>query len=340
MKAIEQDEYGTDVMEFRDVDRPVAGDGEVLVEVRAAGLNIADWYIMTGTPYLLRVAGYGLRRPKVKIRGTDVAGRVAAVGRGVTRFKPGDDVFGWCEGSLAEYASAEEGALARKPDGLTFEQAAGLPLAGYTAVQALRDHGRVQAGQKVLVNGASGGIGTLAVQIAKALGAEVTGVCGPGNVELVRSLGADHVIDYSRADFTRGDERYDLVLDNVGNHSLSALRRVLTPRGTLVPNSGGSGRWVGGAKRVFQAMLLSLFVRHRVKPFIAQGRLENLDVLSELVEAGKLTPVVGRTYPLRDAAEALAHVAEGHARGKVVLTVQAGAVQREGSRRSGLDGGV
>ncbi|WP_033441584.1 NAD(P)-dependent alcohol dehydrogenase [Saccharothrix sp. NRRL B-16314] len=321
MKAIEQDEYGTDVMEFRDVDRPLVGDDEVLVKVHAAGLNIADWYIMTGTPYVLRMAGYGLRRPKAKIRGTDVAGRVEAVGRNVTGFAPGDDVFGWCEGSLAEYATAKEGALLRKPDGLTFEQAAAVPLAGYTALQALRDHGQVGAGQKILVNGASGGIGTFAVQIAKAFGAEVTGVCGPGNVELVRSLGADHVIDYSRSDFTRGDERYDLVLDNVGNHSLSALRKVLTPRGTLVPNSGGRGRWLGGAKRVLQAMLLSLFVRHRVKPFIAQARLENLVALAGLVDAGQLTPVVGRTYPRGDAAEALAHVAEGHARGKVVVTV-------------------
>ena len=325
MKAIVQDKYGSpEVLELRDIDKPEIGDDEVLVRIRAAGVNPADWAIMSGLPYIARPV-YGLRKPKNAVRGTDVAGTVEAVGTGVTRLQPGDEVFGWCSGlggAFAEYASVSEEALALKPANLSFEQAAAVPMAGLVALQALRDHGGVRAGQKVLINGASGGIGTFAVQIAKALGAEVTGVCSTRNVEMVRSIGADHVIDYTREDFTQKDQRYDFILDNVANHSLSDLRRALTPTGTLVPNGGGfDNRWFASGGRVISAHVLKRFVSHRLRPFLVSPKFEDLVVLKELIEAGKVTPVIDRTYPLSEASQAIGHVGEGHARGKVVITV-------------------
>ena len=258
---------------------------------------------MSGLPYIARPV-YGLRKPKNAVRGTDVAGTVEAVGTGVRRLQPGDEVFGWCGGlggAFAEYASVSEDALAPKPANLSFEQAAAVPMAGFVALQALRDHGGVRAGQRVLINGASGGIGTFAVQIAKALGAEVTGVCSTRNVDMVRSIGADHVIDYTQEDFTRKDQRYDFILDNVANHSLSDLRRALTPTGTLVPNGGGfDNHWFASGGRVISAHALKRFVSHRLRPFLVSPKFEDLVVLKELIEAGKLTPVIDRTYPLSE----------------------------------------
>ncbi len=322
MKAIVQDKYGSGaVLEARDIGTPEIGPGEVLVRVRAAGVNPADWAIMSGLPYIARPV-YGLRRPKVGVRGTDVAGEVVAVGAGVTRFQPGDEVFGWVNGAYAEFASARDGALALKPASLTFEQAASVPLAGMVALQALRDHGKVGPGQKVLINGASGGIGTFAVQIAKALGAEVTAVASTRNLDLVRSLGADHVVDYTREDFTRSGRQYDYILDNVANHSLGRLRRALTPTGTLVPNGGNFGnRWFAGGGRVISATVMSRFVSQALRPFLVAPNLEDLLVLKELIEAGKVMPVIDRTYPLSETNRALDHVGSGHARGKVAITM-------------------
>jgi NADPH:quinone reductase-like Zn-dependent oxidoreductase len=321
MKAMVQDTYGSaEVLELRDIDKPEIGDDEVLVRVRAAGVNPADWAVMSGLPYVARPV-YGMRKPKNAVRGTDVAGVVEAVGTGVTRFRPGDEVFGWCVGAYAEYASVSEGALVLKPANLTFEQAAAVPMAGLVALQALRDRGNVQAGQTVLVNGASGGIGTFAVQIAKSLGADVTGVCSTRNVDLVRSIGADHVIDYTQEDFTRSEQRYDFILDNVANHSLSDLRRALTPTGTLVPNGGGfDNHWFAGGGRVIKAHVVSRFVSHKLRPFLVSFNLDDLVALKELVEAGKITPVIDRTYPLSETPQAIAHVGGGHARGKVAIT--------------------
>src|ERR687897_74368 len=321
MKAIVQDKYGSpEVLELRDIDKPAIGDDEVLVRIRAAGVNPADWAIMSGLPYIARPV-YGLRKPKNAVRGTDVAGTIEAVGTGVTRLQPGDEVFGWCSGlggAFAEYASVSEDALALKPANLSFEQAAAVPMAGLVALQALRDHGGVRAGQKVLINGASGGIGTFAVQIAKALGAEVTGVCSTRNVEMVRSIGADQVIDYTREDFTQTGQRYDFILDNVANHSLSDLRRALTPTGTLVPNGGGfDNHWFASGGCGISAHVLKRFVSHRLPPFLVSPTLEDLVVLTELIEAGKVTPVIDRTYPLSEASQAIGHVEEGHTQGKV-----------------------
>jgi NADPH:quinone reductase-like Zn-dependent oxidoreductase len=325
IKAVVQDTYGPlDVLETREIDRPEIGDEEALVRVRAAGVNPADWAIMGGLPYIARPV-YGLRKPKNAVRGTDVAGTVEAVGAGVRRLPPGEDVFGWCGGlggAFAEYASVSEDALELKPANLTFEQDAAVPTAGFVALQALRDHGNVRAGQKVLINGASGGIGTFAVQIAKALGAEVTGVCSTRNVDMVRSIGADHVIDYTREDFTRMDRRYDFILDNVANHSMSDLRRALTRTGTLVPNGGGfDNHWFAGSGRVVSAHVLNRFVSHTLRPFLVSPNLEDLVILKELIEAGKVTPVIDRTYPLSEAPEAVGHVGGGHARGKVAVSV-------------------
>jgi NADPH:quinone reductase-like Zn-dependent oxidoreductase len=323
MLAMVQDMYGSaEVLELRDIDKPEIGDDEVLVRVRAAGVNPADWAIMSGLPYIARPV-YGIRKPKNAVRGTDVAGQVEAVGTGVTRFRPGDEVFGWCVGAYAEYASVSEDALAFKPANLTFEQAASVPMAGLVALQALRDQGNVQAGQTVLINGASGGIGTFAVQIAKSLGAHVTGVCSTRNVDLVRSIGADHIIDYVQEDFTRSGERYDFILDNVANHSLSDLRRALTPTGALVPNGGGfDNHWFASGGRVIRANVLKRSVDHRLRPFLLSPKLEDLVALKELIEAGKITPVIDRTYPLSETPEAIGHVGEGHARGKVAITVE------------------
>jgi NADPH:quinone reductase-like Zn-dependent oxidoreductase len=325
MKAIVQDEYGSpDVLELRDIDKPEVGDDEVLVRVHAAGVNPGDWAITSGLPYIARPV-YGLRKPKNAVRGTDVAGTVEAVGAGVRRFRAGEEVFGWCGGlggAFAEYASVSEDALAPKPANLSFEEAAAVPMAGMVALQALRDRGNVRAGHKVLINGASGGIGTFAVQIAKALGAEVTGVCSTRNVEMVRSIGADHVIDYTREDFTHKDQRYDFILDNVANHTLSDLRGALTRTGTLVPNGGGfDNHWFASGGRVIGAHVLNRFVSQSLRPFIVSPKLEDLVVLGELIEAGEVTPVIDRAYPLSETPEAIDHVGGGHARGKVAVTV-------------------
>ena len=325
MKAIVQDVYGTaDVLELRDMPRPVPQDGEVLIEVRAAGVDPGVWHLMTGRPYLLRAMGFGLRAPKVRIRGRDLAGRVEAVGGNVTRFKPGDEVFGTAEGSFAGYVCAREDRLALKPANLTFEQAAVLPISGMTALQGVRDAGKVKAGQSVLVIGAAGGVGSFAVQIAKAFGATVTGVCSTSKLEVVRSVGADHVIDYTREEFLDGSRRYDLILDTAGNRPLTRLRRALTPKGTLVivGGEGGGGRVLAGFDRqILRAPLLSLFVSQSLRPMVAQETSADLAELAKLSESGKVTPLLDRTYPLSGAADAIRYLAEGHARGKVVVKI-------------------
>jgi NADPH:quinone reductase-like Zn-dependent oxidoreductase len=323
MKAIVQDTYGSaDVLRLRDVERPVIGEEEVLVRVRAAGVDRGVWHVMTGLPYPIRLAGYGLRKPKTPVPGMDVAGVVETVGSDVTRFRPGDQVFGVAKGAFAEFARAREDKLAPKPASLTFEQAAVVAISGLTALQGLRDHGRVEPGQRVLIIGASGGVGTYAVQLAKAFGAEVSGVCSTSKVDMVRSLGADHVIDYTRDDFAEGEQRYDLILDIGGNSSLSRLRRALTPEGTLVIAGGETGgRWLGGSDRQVRALLLSRFVGQKMGTFISRENHEDLLVLKELVESGKITPVIDRAYPLSEAPEAIRYLEQGHARGKVVITV-------------------
>jgi len=323
MKAIVQDTYGSsDVLELRDIERPEIEDHEVLVRVHAAGVDRGVWHLMAGLPYLVRIMGFGFRAPKVPVPGFDVAGRVEAVGTSVTRFRPGDEVYGTCRGSFAEYARAREDRLALKPANLTFEQAAAVPHGGLAALQALRDHGKLKPGQTVLIVGASGAVGTFAVQLAKALGAEVTGVASTAKVDLVRSLGADHVIDYRRDDVADGQRRYDLILDIGGNRSLSHLRRALTPHGTLVIVGGeGGGRWIGGFDRQIRAHMLSPFVGQKLGTFIAKESAEDLSALNELIEAGTLAPVIDRTYPLSEAPDAIRHVEAGHARGRVVITV-------------------
>lgn len=322
MKAIVQDEYGSaDALDLRDIEKPEIDDDEVLIRVHAAGVNIADWAIMNGLPYVARPV-YGLRKPKNPVRGSDVSGTVEAVGAGVTRLHPGDEVFGESVGSFAEYATGTGGKLAPKPANLTFEQAAAVPMAGLVALQALSEHGDVRAGQKILINGASGGIGTFAVQIAKSLGAEVTGVCSTRNMDMVRSLGADHVIDYSHENFTQMNQRYDFILDNVANHSMSELRGALTPEGTLVPNGGGfDNHWFASGGRMINAYALKRFVSHKLRPFLVSSKFEDLVPLKELIEAGKVVPVIDRTYPLSEASQAIRYVGEGHTRGKVVITL-------------------
>jgi NADPH:quinone reductase-like Zn-dependent oxidoreductase len=324
MKAITQDTYGsTDVLEFRDVDAPVVGDDDVLVEVKAAGVEIGTWHVMAGKPYLLRIMGFGLRKPKVPVRGRDVAGVVEAVGKHVTRFKPGDEVFGTADGSFGEYASVPEKRLAIKPANITFEQAAVVPISGGTALQGLRK-GKVQAGQKVLVVGASGGVGSFAVQIAKAFGADVTGVSSTAKIDFVRSLGADDVIDYTREDFADGSRHWDLIIDTGGRRSLSNLRRALTPKGTLVIIGGeGGGNLLGGFDRNLRSGLVSIFVSQRLTMLASKELGQDFDDLRELIEAGKVTPVIDRTYPLIEAPEAIRYVVEGRARGKVAITVTA-----------------
>jgi NADPH:quinone reductase-like Zn-dependent oxidoreductase len=323
MKAIVQDTYGSpDVLELRDIDKPGIGDDEVLVRVHAAGVDRGAWHFMTGLPYLMRIAGFGLRAPKNPVLGREVAGVVEAVGKDVTRFQRGDEVFGIGEGTFAEYALAREDKLAPRPANLTFEQAAVVAISGLTALQGLRDHGRVEPGQEVLIIGASGGVGTFAVQIAKAFGAHVTGVCSTTKVDMVRSIGADHVIDYTREDFAEGEQRYDLILDIGGNSSLARLRRALTPQGTLVITGGeGGGRWLGGTDRQIRALMLSPFVGQKLGTFISKENHEDMIVLKELIESGKLTPVIDRTYPLAEVPEAIRYLQEGHAQGKVVITV-------------------
>ena len=322
MQAMTQDTYGsTDVIHLKDIAMPAIGPTQVLVRVRAAGVNIADWAVMHGLPYIARPV-YGLRKPKVAVRGTDVSGVVEAIGDQVSRFQVGDEVFGWGSGSYAEFAAVAEDALALKPANLSFAEAASVPMAGLVALQAVRDHGQVGPGSRVLINGASGGIGTFAVQIAKALGAEVTGVCSTRNLELVRSLGADHVIDYTTEDFTRNGHRYDLVLDNVSNRSLTELRRTLAPTGMLVPNGGNfSNRWMASGGRIVRAAVLFSIGGQKVGTFLVAMRREDLETLAAMIDAGSVRPVMDRTYPLRDLADAMAHVGSGHARGKVAITV-------------------
>jgi NADPH:quinone reductase-like Zn-dependent oxidoreductase len=323
MKAIFQDEYGTaEVLELRDLPTPVVGDDDVLVRVEAAGVDPGVWHLMTGLPYLVRAMGYGLRRPKHGVRGRDLAGRVEAVGRNVIGFQPGDEVFGTCEGSFAEYAIARPDKLALKPANLSFEQAAVIPISGITALQAVRDKGQVKQGDRVLIIGAGGGVGTFAVQIAKTFGAEVTGVCSTAKVELVRSIGADHVIDYTREDFAEGDRRYDVIIDNAGNRSLSQLRRALASKGILVIVGGeGGGNWVGPADRLLPTLLLSPFVGQKLVPLISVERQPDLLTLREMLESGAITPVIDRSFSLVEAPDAVRYVGEGHASGKVVVNI-------------------
>ena len=327
MKAVRYHRYGgPDVLELQEVDTPAAGDGEVLVRIRAASVNPLDWHFMRGAPYLVRaMAGLSRPKPSASRLGADMAGTVEAVGQNVTGFQPGDEVFGGLEerGTLAEYISVRADAVVlQKPAGLTFEQAAAVPVAAFTALQALRDKGRVQPGQKVLVNGASGGVGTFAVQIAKALGAEVTGVCSTANVGMVASIGADHVVDYTREDFTRAERRYDLLIDIAGNRSLAETRRVLVPKGVLVVVGGpNKGRWIGPFGRTIRMLLQSPAVSQRMVSFLAHQNRDDLAVLRELLDAGKVTPVIDRAYRLNQVAEAVRYLETGHARGKVVITV-------------------
>jgi NADPH:quinone reductase-like Zn-dependent oxidoreductase len=321
MKAIVRDRYGSaDVLHLSDVEVPEVGDEEVLVRVRAAGLDRGAWHIMAGLPYLLRVAGYGLRRPKNPGLGSELAGVVEAVGANVTGIAPGEAVFGTCSASFAEYAVTEPDKLARMPANADFAHAAAVPVSAVTALQALRDHGRVRAGQRVLVIGASGGVGTFAVQIAKALGADVTGVASTAKVDLVRALGADHVIDYMRADITDDGTRYDVVLDIGGNRPLSQLRRVLTGDGTLVIVGGeGGGRFTGGIHRQLSAMVLSLIVRQHLRTFIAKPNRTDLDALRSLIEAGSVTPAVDRVIALEEVPGAMRDLIAGRVRGKVIV---------------------
>jgi NADPH:quinone reductase-like Zn-dependent oxidoreductase len=319
MKAMVQRSYGgPETLEFGAVDRPTIGPNEVLVRVHAASVHIGDWVLMSGSPFVMRFAT-GLRKPRKAVPGTDVAGTVEAVGKDVTRHRPGDEVFGWCAGAFAEYASGPEHHFIAKPANLTFEQAAAVGVSATTALQLLRDDGKVQPGQTVLINGASGGVGTFAVQIAKALGAEVTGVTSTKNVDLVRAIGADHVVDYTREDFTAGDARYDLILDNVGNHSMARTRRALSPTGTLISNGGGHAG--GKLARTIRTMLVSMVVRQQAAPTVKTQNHDDLVALKELVEAGKVTPVIDGTYPLAETRNAIERVATGRARGTIVVSV-------------------
>jgi NADPH:quinone reductase-like Zn-dependent oxidoreductase len=321
MKAIVYDRYGSaDVLDLKNIDKPVVRDDQVLVRIRAASANPLDWHFMRGQPYIMRPQS-GLRGPKRRVLGNDMAGEVEAVGKNVTRFRPGDEVMADVDGSFAEYTSVSEDILGMKPANLTFEQAAAVPVAGVTALQGLRDQGRIRSGQKVLIIGASGGVGTFAVQIAKSFQADVTGVCSTRNVDMVRSIGANHVIDYSREDFTESG-KYDLILQFAGTRSPSDCRRALTSKGTLVLSSGeSSGRWIGPVGRIIKAIVLSPFVSQKLGTLLAKRSKEDLQVLGELIEAGKVTPVIDRTYPLSEVPEAIRYLEEGHARGKVVITV-------------------
>ena len=323
MKAIAQDRYGpAEVLELRDIDQPAIGRGEVLVAVRAAGVDPGVWINMTGRPYAARLA-FGLRRPKVAVRGLDVAGVVAEVGAGVTRFRPGDEVYGTCRtGSLAEYATAQQQRLARKPAGLSFAQAAATPVSGVTALQSVRD-GRVRAGQRVLVIGA-GGVGSFAVQMAKAYGATVTGVCSTAKAGLVRSLGADDVIDYTEQEIDRDGPRYDVIIDTAGNRPLALLRRAATARGTIVLVGGGhaGGRILGGFQRQMAAPLVSSFISQRLCGVTARVRAAELEELTGLIESGRVTPSVGRTYALAGAADAVRDLTAARTGGKLVVSIQ------------------
>jgi NADPH:quinone reductase-like Zn-dependent oxidoreductase len=321
MKAIVQTRYGSpDVLQLRDVDEPAVGDDQVLVRVHAAAVNIGDWHLLRGVPYVIRLVA-GLQRPRREIPGLDIAGQVEAVGRNVRQFRAGDEVFGWCKGAFAEHACAAESDLLSKPANLTLEQSAAVGDSALTALAAVRDQGKVQPGDEVLINGASGGVGTFAVQIAKSFGANVTGVCSTRNLDTVRSLGADEVIDYTREDFARRGPRFDVMLDLVGTRSLSDCRRALTPRGTyVVVGAKDMGRWLG-LDRQIRALLLSPFMGQRVRVFVVRHNREDLAFLKELVEAGKVAPVVDRSFALSDVPDALRYQGEGHARGKIVIAM-------------------
>jgi NADPH:quinone reductase-like Zn-dependent oxidoreductase len=323
MRAIVQDTYGSaEVLRLGEIERPEVGDDEVLVRVRAAGLDRGVWHMMTGLPLMIRILGFGLRGPKTRVPGNDFSGYIESLGKNVGEFEVGDEVFGICLGSFAEYVCAREDRLVRRPTNLTLEQAAAVPTSALTALQGLRDHGKIEAGQKVLIVGASGGVGSYATQLAKAFGAEVTGVCSTAKVEMVRTIGADHVIDYTRDDFVERKERYDLILDIGGNRSVSQLRGVLTPRGTLVIIGGEEGgRWLGGTDRMLRVFLLSPFVRHNLRAFVAKSNKADLQLLKDLIENGKVKAVIDRSFPLNEASEALRYLEEGRARGKVVIVV-------------------
>lgn len=323
MKAITYTQYGpADVLQLSDVAKPEPKDDQVQIRVCAASLNPLDWHYLRGTPYFLRLES-GIGKPKNGRLGVDASGVVATVGKSVTRFKPGDEVFGTCKGACAEYACASERKLVHKPGNVTFEQAAAVPIAALTALQGLRDKGQIRTGQKVLINGASGGVGTFAVQIARTLGAEVTGVCSSRNVEMVRSIGADHVVDYTMENFTQSGQQYDLILDCAGSHSLADTRRALTADGTLVMVGGPvKGNWVGPMLDVLGVVVLARFTRHKLRPFIANINSDDLVVLQQKLEDGSVTPVIDRSYPLHEVPEAVRYLGEGHARGKIVVTLQ------------------
>src|SRR5216117_873584 len=327
MKAIVYCDYGVANLKLEEIEKPAPNDDQILVRVRAASINPYDWHFVEGTPYVMRAMGVGLRKPKDTRLGVDFAGTVEAVGKNVTNFKPGDDVFGGRGGAFGEYVCPRATrAVALKPSNVTFEQAASVNIAGITALQAIRDKGKVQSGQKVLINGASGGVGTFAVQIAKSFGAEVTGVCSTRNLELVRSIGADHVIDYTKEDFTKTEQRYDLIYDLVGNHSFSERRRILNPNGICVmAGIGGAGWHDGILSRLageLNAYMRSRFVSQKFISYIAQFNKKDMTILADLMQSGKVTPVIDRTYKLSDVPEALRYLEQGHARGKVVIAVE------------------
>src|SRR6202048_51622 len=326
MKAIVYCDYGLGNLKLAGVNKATPTDDQILVKVRAASVNPYDWHFIEGTPKIMRMMGVGLRKPKDTRLGVDFAGTIESVGKNVTNFKPGDDVFGGRGGAFAEYVCGRaEGAVALKPASITFEQAASVNIAGVTALQAIRDKGKVQPGQKVLINGASGGVGTFAVQIAKSFGADVTGVCSTRNVDLVRSLGADHVIDYTKEDFAKGTERYDVILDNVPNHSLSECRHILNPKGKYVMIGGGGpndSRWVGPFGRVIHALVISPFISQKMGMMMADPSQTDLAILGDLMQSGKMKPGIDRTYKLSEVPEAIRYLEEGHARGKVVITVE------------------
>jgi NADPH:quinone reductase-like Zn-dependent oxidoreductase len=323
MKAIVYRCYGSsDVLKFEDIEKPAAAENEVLVKVHAASVNPLDWHYMRGSPYIMRI-GSGLGTPKDTRMGVDFAGTVEAVGKNVTRFKPGDEVFGGRTGAFAEYVTVrDDRAMVLKPANVTFEQAASVPVAAITALQALRDKGQIKPGQKVLINGASGGVGTFAVQIAKSFGAEVTGVCSTRNVEMVRSIGADHVIDYTQEDYTRSGQRYDLIIDMVGNHSLSENREVLTPEGNFVMVGGSKGNWIGPLMGPIKALMLSPFVGQNFVMLLAKLNKEDLIILGDLMQTGKVKPVIDRRYRLSEVTAAIRYSEEGHARGKIVVDLE------------------
>jgi NADPH:quinone reductase-like Zn-dependent oxidoreductase len=326
MKAIVYCDYGLANLKLENIEKPTPSDDQILVKVRAASVNPLDWHFIEGTPKIMRAMGVGLRKPKDTRLGVDFAGTVEAVGKDVTQFKPGDEVFGGRDGAFAEYVCPRANrAVALKPANITFEQAASVPIAAITALQGLRDKGHVQPGQTVLINGASGGVGTFAVQIAKSFGADVTGVCSTRNVDMVRSLGADHVIDYTKEDFTKGDQRYDVVLDNVGTQPLSGFRRVLTPKGIYVMIGGGGpndSQWIGPFGRVINTVVLSPFMSQKMGMMMADLNHNDLTILADMMQSGKVKPVIDRTYKLSEVPDAIRYLEQGHARGKVVITVE------------------